>query len=128
MKTESTNRPHKYDLENRLLDYAARVVRLIEQLPKTTAATHIGKQLLRSGTSPLLNHGEAEAAESDKDFIHKLGICLKELRESDRGLKLIRHVSLLKQSDELISLLRETDELIRIFKSSIRTAKGRMNH
>ena len=64
----------KYDLEVRLLEFAASIVRLVEQMPKTRAATHIGGQLLRSGTSPLLNHGEAQAAESKNDFIHKLKI------------------------------------------------------
>ena len=74
----------KYDLEERLLEYAAVIVRLVEKLPNTRAGNHIAGQLLRSGTSPLPNHGEAEAAESRGDFIHKMGICHKELRESRR--------------------------------------------
>ena len=64
----------KYDLEDRLLEYAAAVIRLVEKMPKTQAGYHIGNQLLRSATSPLLNHGEAQAAESQNDFIHKLRI------------------------------------------------------
>jgi four helix bundle protein len=119
------NKDPRYDLEERLLDYAARILRLVETLPKTRAATHVGGQLLRSGTSPLLNHGEVEAAESRKDFIHKLKICLKELRESDRNLKLTHRVPLIANSEELTSLRRETDELIRIFVSSIKTAERR---
>ncbi len=62
----------KYDLEERLLNYAARIIRFVETLPKTRAGNHVGGQLLRSGTSPLLNHGEAQAAESSKDFVHKI--------------------------------------------------------
>ena len=75
----------EYDLEDRLLDYAAQIIRLAESLPQTRAGNHVAGQLLRSGTSPLPNHGEAQAAESRKDFIHKLSICLKELKESRGG-------------------------------------------
>ena len=73
-----------YDLEKRLLEYSARIIRLVERLPNTRAGNHVAGQLLRSGTSPLPNHGEAQAAESANDFVHKLKICLKELRESYR--------------------------------------------
>src|SRR5207249_3887838 len=84
----------KYDLEERLLDFAARIIRLVESLPKTRAGNHIAGQLLRSGTAPLPNHGEAEAAESRQDFVHKLRICLKELRETKRWLRLVQRVPL----------------------------------
>lgn len=114
-----------YDLEERLLDYSARIVRLVEKLPATRAGNHIGGQLLRSGTAPLPNHGEASAAESTADFIHKMKICLKELRESYRWLLLIGRVPLLKREAELDSLVDETDELIRIFFKSIQTAQKR---
>ena len=113
----------RYDLDDRLLEYAAEVVRLVEKMDGTRAGTHIGGQLLRSGTSPLFNHGEAEAAESPKDFIHKMGICLKELRESKRALLLIGKVPLVQPSSLVDPLLGETEELIRIFFSSIRTAR-----
>jgi four helix bundle protein len=116
----------RYDLEMRLLEYAAMIVRLVENLPKTRAGNHIAGQLLRSGTSPLPNHGEAEAAESRNDFIHKLGICHKELRESRRWLRLIKHVPLLGDNAvELAKAIQETDELVRIFAASIRTARGK---
>jgi len=115
-----------YDLEERLLNYAVQIVRLVEKLPNTRAGNHIAGQLLRSGTSPLPNHGEAEGAESRNDFIHKLGICHKELRESYRWLKLIQRVPLLPPTDTALleTSLRETDELLRIFISSIRTARA----
>ncbi len=77
----------EFDLEQRLLDYSARIIRWVESLPNTRAANHVGGQLLRSGTSPCLNHGEAQAAESINDFVHKMRICLKELRESLRCLR-----------------------------------------
>jgi four helix bundle protein len=112
----------KYDLEERLLEFAARVIRLVEKLPNTRAGSHVPGQLLRSGTSALPNHGEAQAAESRKDFIHKLKICHKELRESRRWRRLIQRAPLLKPA-QVQSLLDETGELIRIFAASRRTAK-----
>ena len=113
----------KYDLEERLLEYAAGVVQLTEMMPNTRAANHVGGQLLRSGTSPLFNHGEAQAAESPNDFVHKMKICLKELRESQRALRLIQQVPLIDDATRVDPLFRETDELIRIFVASIRTAQ-----
>jgi four helix bundle protein len=109
-------------LEERLLEYAARIVRLVEQLPDTRAGSHVAGQLLRSGTSPLPNHGEAQGAESRRDFIHKLRICHKELRESRRWLRLIQQVPLL-ETGRVQPLVEETDELIHIFAASLRTAQ-----
>jgi four helix bundle protein len=108
-----------FDLEDRLLDYAAAVIPLVEDLPKTRAGNHIAGQLLRSGTAPLPNHVEAESAESHADFIHKLKVCLKELRETRRWLRLLQRLSPPLATDSLIA---ETTELIRIFVASIRTA------
>ena len=115
----------KYDLEDRLMEISVEVIRLVEGLPNTKAGNHLGGQLLRSGTSPYLNHGEAQAAESNKDFMHKLRICLKELRESFRALKLIRAVPLSPELETLNAMINEFDELIRIFVASIRTASKR---
>ena len=114
-----------FDLEERLLEYAARVIRLVEALQNRKAATHVGGQLLRSGTSPLSNHGEAQAAESLDDFIHKLKVCLKELNESLRWLKLIHRVPLLDKPGNAEPLLQETKELCAIFAKSIQTARRR---
>ena len=113
-----------FDLEDRLLDYTAAIIRLVEKLPKTRAGNHVAAQLLRSGTSPLPNHGEAESAESPTDFIHKLKVCLKELRETKRWLRLVVRIPALPSS-AVDPLLRETVELIRIFVASIRTAEKR---
>src|SRR5262249_29523052 len=71
-----------YDLEERRLGFAANIIELTESLPNTRAGNHVAGQLLRCGTSSLSNHGEVEAAESRRDFLHKLRICLKELRET----------------------------------------------
>src|ERR1035437_519100 len=80
----------KYDLEERLREFASAVINLSEKLPNSRAGNHIAGQILRSGTSPYPNHGEAESAESRDDFIHKLKICLKELRETRRWARLIQ--------------------------------------
>ncbi len=113
-----------FDLEDRLLDYAAAIVRLVEELPKSGAGNHVAAQLLRSGTSTLPNHGEAESAESPADFIHKLKVCLKELRETKRWLRLVARIPALP-AHTVDPLLAETVELIRIFAASIRTAEKR---
>jgi four helix bundle protein len=116
----------EYDLADRLLEYAAMIVRLAEEIDKTRAGNHVSGQLLRSGTSPLFNHGEAEAAESPKDFVHKMGICLKELRESKRAPRLVQKVPLVQPPSKVDPVLAETEELIRIFFASIRTAEKRL--
>lgn len=113
----------KFDLEDRLLEFASAVIDLSESLPATRAGNHIAGQVLRSGTSPYPNHGEAEAAESRDDFIHKLKICLKELRETRRWARLIKRKAWVKNETVLLFVLSESEELIRIFHSSIQTAK-----
>src|SRR5436309_1125064 len=97
----------KYDLEERLLDYTTAVIHLVNGLRPSLAARHVGGQLLRSGTSPLGSHGEAQSAESAKDFIHKFSIALKELRESLRWLKLIQRADLHKDQSALGVLIDE---------------------
>jgi four helix bundle protein len=120
-----TNEQPVYDLEERLLDFGAAIITLARKLSSDYAARHVGSQLLRSGTSPLSNHGEAQAAESTADFIHKMRIALKELRESERWLKLIHRAELLQNESTVAHLLNETDQLIRIFVTSIATAEKR---
>jgi four helix bundle protein len=112
-----------YDLEDRLLEFAARVVKLTDNLPSSRAGNHIAGQLLRSGTAPLPNHGEADAAESRNDFIHKMLLCLKELRESRRWLRLVIRVPMVEPPSRVESLVTECEELIRIFFVSVRTAR-----
>jgi len=112
----------KYDLEDRLIKYAIETLTLVEHLPAMSSGKHIGQQLLRSGTAPAALYGEAQSAESRKDFIHKMKIALKELRESHVWLKIIKFKPLVKSSMSIDSLLRETNELISIFVTSINTA------
>lgn len=115
----------KFDLEDRLIDFAARSIKVAEALPTSRAGLHLSDQLTRSGTSPALNYGEAQAAESRKDFIHKMKIGLKELRETQVCLKVIVKAEL-QESERLQPLMEENDELISIFVTSIRTAKQNM--
>lgn len=113
-------------LENRLIDFAISVNKMIENLPSTYLGKNLSSQLSRSSTSPALNYGEAQAAESTKDFIHKMRIGLKELRETLVGLKIIDRGVLISNDKNLISLQKEVDELISIFVSSINTATKRL--
>jgi four helix bundle protein len=112
-----------YDLGERLLAFTVLIIEIVEMLPNTKTGHHVAGQLLRSGTAPYPNHGEAQAAESPKDFIHKLRISLKELRETYRWLRLIKRVPLIPTADLLDEVLEETDELIRIFVASIQTSE-----
>ena len=111
------------ELENRLIDFAVRIIKLSAQLPKTPAGKHIAGQILRSGTSPAPNYGEARGAESNADFVHKLGIVLKELNETSIWLRIIDRSQLLKR-ELLLGIIGENRELSRIFTSSLKTAKG----
>ena len=121
MMNESKNR--KFDLEERLIGFAVLIIEITESLSNTRAGNHIAGQLVRSGTSPALHYGEAQSAESRNDFIHKLKVLLKELRESLVSLKIIKRASLTKKMDLVEKGTKECNELISIFVKSIETAK-----
>ena len=111
-------------LEEGLIDFAVRIIKLSASLPQTSAGRHISGQILRSGTSPAPNYGEARGAESHADFVHKLRIVLKELNETSIWLRIIERNELIK-SQLLSDIIQETGELCRIFATSLRTAKAR---
>ena len=111
------------ELQDRLIEYAVRVMSLVAVLPDSMAGRHIAGQLLRSGTSPAPNYGEAVSSESRNDFVHKVQIALKELRESDVWLKIIIRSKMIDDPERLIPLVKETDELISILVASARTAR-----
>jgi len=117
------SKERQFDLQDRLVDYAVRIVRLSETLPDTKTGKHVAGQILRSGTSPAPNYGEAQGAESRDDFIHKVKVALKEMRETLIWLKIIAKANLVKPAKQLDSLLRETDELIAILFTSAQTAR-----
>lgn len=109
------------DIAARPVTLAVSVVKLVDALPETAAGRHVAGQLLRSGTSPGANYEEARGAESRRDFLHKLGIALKELQETRYWLSLVAGANL-APTNELPVILAEVEELCRILGSSKRTA------
>ena len=112
----------KYDLEDRLVDFSVLVLTLAEHLPGTRTCNHLAGQLIRSCTSPALTYGEAQSAESKRDFIHKMKVALKELRETRINLKIVLKKKCLKDETPLQTAMTENNELISIFVKSISTA------
>ena len=113
------------DIEDRLVSFAVRVMKLCDTLMGGFAQNHIAKQLVRSGTAPAAIYAEARNAESDKDFIHKMKMGLKELNESRIWLRILIESELV-QKNLLDDLYTECEELCRIFGSSIQTTKKRL--
>ena len=111
-----------YGLEDRLVRFGSSTCQLGDRLPRTPLGQHVSLQLARSSTSTFANYGEVQSAESRRDFIHKLGICLKELRETRTWLKFIRKMAL-SPPESVEPVLRECDELLAILPTSIRTAR-----
>jgi len=114
-----------YDLENRLVEFAGMVIDVVEKLPKNLAAKHLGGQLVRSGTSPALNYAEAVGAESKADFIHKMGVVLKELRETRVCLAIIKQQKYMEET-MLAKVLDECQQLVFIVSKSVKTAKDNL--
>jgi len=112
----------KYDLDERLINFADMIIDISESLPKTFAGNHIAGQLVRSGTAPALQYGEAQSAESRNDFIHKMKISAKELRETYNCIRLIRKRNWYA-GEKILMALDENNQLISIFIKSIETAK-----
>ena len=123
MKDDEVNPQFRADiLEERLIDFAVRVVRLSAALPKTAAGKHIAGQILRSGTSAAPNYGEARGAESQADFVHKLAIVLKELNETSIWLRIVVRSGM--STEKLTAqLVQENSELCRILTASLKTAR-----
>jgi four helix bundle protein len=113
----------KFDLEDRLIDFSVLILTLVEQLPETRICIHLSNQLTRSCTSPALVYGEAQGAESRRDFIHKMRVCLKELRETMINLTIISRKKYLKNEELMKKGLGESNQLISIFVKSIQTAR-----
>ncbi|MBC7818615.1 MAG: four helix bundle protein [Planctomycetaceae bacterium] len=118
---------HAFALEDRLIEFGVRVITVVEALPDSRAGNHIAGQLIRSGTSPAPNYAEAQSAESRNDFIHKMKICLKELRETRVWLLMVQRKKMIDSAQRLKPLLGECEELIAIFVASIKTALHNKN-
>jgi four helix bundle protein len=114
---------NKFELEERLVNFAVLIIEIVNELPNTKAGNHLSGQLVRSGTSPALNYGEAQSGESRKDFIHKIKIVLKELRETFVCLKIIHKSKLCKSEVKIETAINESNELISIFVKSVETAQ-----
>ena len=113
-----------YNLEERLIQFAVMILNLAEKLPQTYAGKHLGGQVIRSGTSPALQYGEAQAAESDSSFTYKMKSCLKELRETQINLKIIKRKPL-ASAEDVDPILQECSELVAIFTTSVNKLKGK---
>lgn len=113
------------DLEERIIDFAVLIINLAEELKNNYSRNYYGNQLIRSSGSPALNYGEARSAESHKDFVHKMGISLKELRESHNCLRIIKKANLYNGNEEnILKAIDENNQLISIFVASIKTSKS----
>ena len=113
------------ELEDRVIDFAVSIVNIVEEIKQSYAGNYYGNQLIRSSGSPALNYGEARSAESHKDFVHKMGICLKELRESHNCLRIIFRANLfIGDEQKILKVLDENNQLVSIFVASIKTSKS----
>jgi len=116
----------KFNLEDRLVSFSVLIIEIVNEMPNSKAGSHLSGQLVRSGTSASLNYGEAQSGESRKDFIHKMKVSLKELRETFICLKIIEKSHLYKSESKINSARKENNELISIFVKSIETAQNNL--
>lgn len=123
MEINQNSQKRTFDLEERLIDFAICVIEISENMNATQAGKHISGQVVRSGTAPALNYGEAQSAESRNDFIHKVKIILKELRETRISLKIIKRYPLTEKIAIVEKAIIECNELTAIFNKSVETAK-----
>ena len=113
------------ELESRLVSLSINIEKICKGLVKGYMSEHLSKQIIRSSTSAALNYGEAQAAESKNDFIHKISIVLKELRETQICLNLLSGSIAEIQEDQLRASQKECDELVAIFHKTVMTAKSK---
>ena len=118
---------NKFDLEERLITFSVLIIDIVNEMLNSKAGNHLSGQLVRSGTSVSLNYGEAQSAESKKDFIHKMKIILKELRETHVCLKIILRSRLYKAENKINKAIKENNELISIFVKSIETSQKNLH-
>ncbi len=119
---------NKFELENRMIEFSINVVKNVEILEDKGLNPHLKDQINRSATACSLNYGEAQSAESKKDFIHKLGIVLKELRETQINLKMLSRLNSNIPENSFSGLIKENDELLAIIFRTIQTARKNQNH
>jgi four helix bundle protein len=113
--------------EERLISYASNCIKLSESLKRCIASQVLSKQFIRSSTSAALNYAESRSASSRKDFIHKLKLVAKELRETHVNLRIIKHSNLVEKESELDDLIDENNQLVAIMVAAIKTLESRTN-
>ncbi|MBU1013677.1 MAG: four helix bundle protein [Bacteroidetes bacterium] len=113
----------RIEIENRLINLSVSIINLCRNLNQEFVSEHLSAQIIRSSTSSALNYGEAQGAESRKDFAHKVSIVLKELRETQISLKIIKQAQLNKKAKFNDDLIKECGELIAIFHKTIITTR-----
>ena len=116
-----------FNLDERMIDFSVKVIRFTENLPKSNSGIYFSDQIMRSVSSAVLNYSEAQSAESRKDFIHKVKVSLKELRETYSGLRIIEKLSE-NENENITGMIKENNELISILVTSIKTARKNMNN
>jgi len=122
-KYSGSDRNDKQDLEERLIQFGILIIRVTEGMPRTPAGGHLSGQMLRSGTSPALNYAEAKAAESHRDFTHKIKVVLKEIRETWVNLRMTAGSAIHLDEPLVAAALAESNELVAIFTASVKTAE-----
>lgn len=123
---EEIKKTKKFNLEDRLIKFSVLIIGICSKLENSKAGIHLSNQLLRSGTSPALNYGEAQSSESRRDFIHKVKIVLKELRETKINLNIIEEADLIPDKSITTQAIKESSELIAIFVKSAETATANL--
>lgn len=129
MKIESSGKEHKRDkrgaqLQARLNEFAVRIMVVAAALPDSLVGRHVAEQIIRVDTSPAPNYAEALGSESRTEFIHKIGVVLKELRETNVWLQTIASATLIKPVERLAPIRQECDQLVSVFVSSVNTARN----
>ena len=114
-----------FDLDERMINFSVNVIRFTENLPKSNSGIYFSDQVMRSVSSAVLNYSEAQSAESRRDFIHKVKISLKELRETYSGLRIIERLNM-NPNESITNMIKENNELISILVTSINTARNNM--
>jgi four helix bundle protein len=117
----------KNDLEERLINFAVLIIEIADAIPKNVAGLTLSGQMIRSSTSAALNYGEAQSAESPRDFLHKIKVVLKEVRETYVNLRIVQGAKLFKDIIKMNSALQENNELVAIFTTSVVTARKNMS-
>ena len=121
--SEGGSAGREFDLWSRLIEFTIRVLNIVESMPDSRLGKHIAGQLVRCGTAPAPNYSEACAAESRRDVIHKMKVCLKELRETHTWLTIVQRKPVIEPAGKLAPIISECNELIAIFVASIETAR-----